>query len=54
MKSDFAKKFTTCYEATEHAGLSAAFRLTSGETIRFVFSRDSPVRVRVIVMQYAQ
>lgn len=52
MQSDFATKFDTCHEATECAGLSTAFKLTSGATVRFAFSIDSSVRVRVI-MQYA-
>ena len=49
MQNDFAKKFDSCHEATEHTGLPVAFKLTSGDTIRFVFSKDSSVQVRAIV-----
>jgi len=51
MQSDFTTKFNICREATGCTGLSTAFKLTSGETVRYDFSRDSSVRVRMI-MQY--
>ena len=46
MQHDFSNKFNSSCEATER--LPIAFKLTSGDTIRFAFSEKSSVQVRVI------